>query len=295
MNIKNISTEKRNLNTMKIDKASSLEIAKLINNEDKTIPLAIEKELKSIADAIDLGYLALKNNSRIFYIGAGTSGRLGVLDASEMPPTFNVDANMIIGIIAGGEEALRKPIEGAEDSIEKPIIDLQKFQFNKHDVLIGITASGRTPYVLSGLKYAKELGAKTISISTSKNSEVGQIVDVKIEVITGSEPITGSTRMKSGTAQKMILNMISTGVMIKLGKVYQNWMIDVRSSNEKLYERAINMVMEITNCSREKSIETLKKCEYSPKLAVIMILKNVSLEKSKKMLIKNNNKLSEVL
>ncbi len=295
VNIKNISTEGRNKNTINIDSVSTIEMVKLINNEDKTIPLVIEKILPSIAKVIDLGYLTLNNFGRIFYIGAGTSGRLGVLDASEMPPTFNINNNMIIGIIAGGDHALRNPIEGAEDSKEMIINDLKKYNFNEKDLLIGITASGRTPYVISGIKYANKIGAKTSSISTSKNSEISKLVQLPIEAVTGPEPITGSTRMKSGTAQKLILNMISTGIMIKLGKVYQNWMIDVKASNEKLFERAINMTIEITGSKREEVIKILEKCNYSVKHAVVMIVKNVEYEQAKNILEEKNGKLAEVI
>lgn len=202
---------------------------------------------------------------------------------------------MIIGIIAGGDIALRNPIEGAEDSTTLVIDDLKKYNFNENDLLVGIAASGRTPYVKAGLMYAKELGAKTVSLSTSSDSEIGKIADIKIDAVTGPETITGSTRMKSGTAQKMVLNMISTGSMVKLGKVYKNWMIDVKASNEKLYERAINMVMEISGEERSKCIEALEQCEYSPKVSIVMLMKNVSFEEAKEILAKNNEKLSEVI
>lgn len=248
-----------------------------------------------MAEAIDAAYEVLKSGNRVFYIGAGTSGRLGVLDASEMPPTFNVPNDMIIGIIAGGDKALRNPIEGAEDSTTLVIDDLKKYNFNGNDLLVGIAASGRTPYVKAGLTYAKELGAKTVSLSTSSNSEIGQIADITIDAVTGPETITGSTRMKSGTAQKMVLNMISTGSMVKLGKVYKNWMIDVKASNEKLFERAINMVMEISGEERSLCISALEQCNYSPKLAIVMILKNITANDAKELLANNNEKLSEVI
>ncbi len=257
--------------------------------------MAVEKEINSIAEAIDEGYKIIDNGGRIFYIGAGTSGRLGVLDASEMPPTFNVDNNVIIGIIAGGDIALRNPVEGAEDSREESINDLKKHSFNEKDMLVGIAASGRTPYVISGLEYANSIGAKTVSISTSSNSEIGKVATIKIDAVTGPETITGSTRMKSGTAQKMILNMISTGIMVKLGKVYQNLMIDVKASNEKLFERAINMVIEITGSDRENVIKVMSECDYSPKIAVTMILKNINESEAKELLANSNGKLAEVI
>lgn len=284
VDIKNITTESRNQNTLKIDQASSFEIARLLNQEDQTVPRAIAKELDVIANAIDQGYHTIKNGGRIIYIGAGTSGRLGVLDASEMPPTFNIDKGIIVGIIAGGEAALRNPIEGAEDSKEDAINDLKAIKANKNDFLIGIAASGRTPYVVGAIEYMNQLGATTGAISTSKNSKIGELATIKIEVVTGAEPITGSTRMKSGTAQKLILNMISTGVMIKLKKVYSNLMVDVKPANEKLVERAIKIVETIIPLERKVIIETLEKCNYSPKIAIVMLKKEINFEQAKTLL-----------
>ncbi len=290
-----ISTEGRNERTTNIDKEDSFGIIKLINDEDKTVAIAVEKALLSIAKVVDASYETLKNKGRIFYIGAGTSGRLGVLDASEMPPTFNVSNDMIIGIIAGGELALRNPIEGAEDSETEAENDLKKYNFNENDMLIGIAASGRTPYVIGGLEYANDINAKTASISTSSNSKIGKIAKLAIEAVVGPETITGSTRMKSGTAQKMVLNMISTGTMIKLGKVYENWMIDVKASNDKLVERAIQMVINITNESRDIVISRLEECDFSPKLAVVMIKKGITKEEAIFIIEENNGKIGEIL
>ncbi len=212
-----------------------------------------------------------------------------------MPPTFNVSNDLIIGIIAGGDHALRNPIEGAEDSLTESVEDLKKYNLTSKDVVIGIAASGRTPYVISGLEYSNSIGAKTIALSTSVNTEIGKIANLSIEVAVGSEAITGSTRMKSGTAQKLVLNTISTSVMVKLGKVYENWMIDVKPSNKKLRERAINMVMDITKQERELVTPVLEETSYSPKLAVLMIMKEVSLEEAKKLLEEHNGVLREVL
>jgi N-acetylmuramic acid 6-phosphate etherase len=209
------ATEKKNKASIGIDEKSSLEIAKIINADDHLVAKEISKELDVIAKAIDVAYETISSNGRLVYIGAGTSGRLGVLDASEMPPTFGVSNNVIVGLIAGGDEALRNPIEGAEDSETLIIEDLKKIKFSKNDTLMGIAASGGTPYVMAGLKYAKELGSKTIALSTNKNSKIGTIADIAIEIEVGPEIITGSTRMKSGTAQKLVINMISTGAMIK--------------------------------------------------------------------------------
>lgn len=208
-----------------------------------------------------------------------------------MPPTFNVENNLIIGIIAGGDHALRNPIEGAEDSDTMVIEDLKAYEFNENDTLVGIAASGRTPYVISGLNYAKTLGAKTISISTSANSQIGKIADIPIDCVTGPEPITGSTRMKSGTAQKLILNIISTSTMVKLGKVYENLMIDVKPSNEKLIERAISIVDDLTNVDREVIIDKLNQCNFSPKHAIVMIEKDVDYETACELINNNDGKL----
>ncbi|MEG2429469.1 MAG: N-acetylmuramic acid 6-phosphate etherase, partial [Oscillospiraceae bacterium] len=217
-------TEKINEKTVNIDTASTLELVTLINNEDKIVATAVRKELISISHAIDIIVPALKIGGRLIYCGAGTSGRLGVLDASECPPTFGVDKDVVQAIIAGGTKALYTAIEGVEDDEEQSIAELEKIRFNKHDVLVGIAASGTTPFVLSALKYAKNIGAKTIGISCNKIAKISNFSDVPILVEVGAEVIAGSTRMKAGTAQKMVLNMISTGVMIKLGKVYGNLM-----------------------------------------------------------------------
>lgn len=290
-----ITTELRNKNSLNIDKMNSSEIIKIINSEDKTIAYSIEKELDSIAMVIDQAYSAIENGGRIIYIGAGTSGRLGVLDASEMPPTFGVDKNLFIGVIAGGEFALRNAIENVEDSIESAILDLVNINFSKKDFLIGIAASGRTPYVLSAINFAKDNGAKTASISTVKNSAIGNQADFPIEIEVGAEIITGSTRMKSGTAQKMTLNMISTGVMIKLGKVYENLMIDVKATNEKLKERAIKIVSEIAKCNYETAKEKLTEANNQTKIAIVMIIKNISYDNAKKLIENYKGKLREVI
>ncbi len=279
---------------MNIDKASSFEIAKIINNSDKGIALAIESKLEEISKVIDITYETIKNNGRIVYIGAGTSGRLGVLDASEMPPTYGVENNLFIGIIAGGDYALRNPVENAEDCEKSAINDLKEIKFCDKDLLIGIAASGRTPYVVAAIEYAKSINAKTASISTTKDSKIGEIVDYPIEVVVGPEVITGSTRMKSGTAQKLILNTISTGAMVKLGKVYENLMVDVKPTNEKLRERATLIVKTITNVDYKTAKEMLIKANYSAKLAIVMIQKDIELEQAKKLLKQANEKLGDI-
>ncbi|NOQ50534.1 MAG: N-acetylmuramic acid 6-phosphate etherase [Mycoplasmataceae bacterium] len=267
--LKQIDTEKRNKKTINIDQATSLGIVKLINNEDKKVAKAIKTQQQKIAKGIDLIVKAIRNDGRLIYIGAGTSGRLGVLDASEMPPTYNVDSKLVIGLIAGGQIALTSAVENAEDSKEQAIIDLKKIKFNEKDVLVGISASGRTPYVVSALEYANEVNNnKTISLSTVRKSAIGAIATISIDVPIGAEVITGSTRMKSGSAQKMVLNMLSTGTMIKLGKVYQNLMIDVKPANEKLKSRAVSIVSEICQLNESESIILLEKNEYNVRKAI---------------------------
>lgn len=284
-------TEQRNPNSMQIDRASALEIVQLINNEDKLVPLAIEKCLPQIAQAVEKIVAAFQQGGRLVYMGAGTSGRLGVLDASECPPTYGVSPEMVVGLIAGGERALRHPIEGAEDNREQGKLDLQAIEFSAKDVLVGIAASGRTPYVLGGLDYAKELGAATISIASNPNSAMANIADIAIETLVGAEVLTGSSRMKSGTAQKLVLNMLTTASMILIGKCYQNLMVDVQASNEKLRARAIRIVMQATECSKETAEKMLQTAEGNAKLAIMMILGNLDKESAVKILQENQGKL----
>ncbi len=284
-------TEQRNPNSMQIDRASALEIVQLINNEDKLVPLAIEKCLPQIAQAVEKIVAAFQQGGRLIYMGAGTSGRLGVLDASECPPTYGVSPEMVVGLIAGGERALRHPIEGAEDNREQGKLDLQAIEFSAKDVLVGIAASGRTPYVLGGLDYAKELGAVTISIASNPNSAMANIADIAIETLVGAEVLTGSSRMKSGTAQKLVLNMLTTASMILMGKCYQNLMVDVQASNEKLRARAIRIVMQATECSKETAEKMLQTAEGNAKLAIMMILGNLDKERAVKILQENQGKL----
>lgn len=246
INLNGLVTENRNINTMDIDKISTVEMLEKINNEDKNVPLAVKKEIPQIAELIEKAVERMRKGGRIIYIGAGTSGRLGVLDASECPPTYGVEPELVQGVIAGGEEAMFKAKEGAEDSEELAVLDLKERNLNKKDIVIGIAASGRTPYVIGALKFAKENGALTASISCNKNSPIAKEADIEIAPVVGAEVVTGSTRMKSGTAQKLVLNMISTGVMIKLGKVYENLMVDVKATNAKLVERSKKIVMEAT-------------------------------------------------
>ena len=288
-------TEQRNPNSMHVDSLSALEIVQLMNEEDKQVPLAIEKCLPQIAQAVERTVAAFQQGGRLVYIGAGTSGRLGVLDASECPPTFGVSPEMVKGIIAGGERALRHPIEGAEDSKAQALVDLQTIQFSSKDVLVGIAASGRTPYVIGALEYAKSLGSVTVSIASNPNSAMANIVDIAIDTVVGPEVLTGSSRLKSGTAQKLVLNMLTTASMILMGKCYQNLMVDVQASNEKLKARAIRIVMQATDCDKALAEETLKQADQNAKLAIMMILSGLDRAQAEALLEKHHGKLQLAL
>ena len=288
-------TEQQNPNSMHVDSLSALEIVQLMNQEDKQVPLAIEKCLPQIAQAVECIVAAFQQGGRLVYIGAGTSGRLGVLDASECPPTFGVSPEMVKGIIAGGERALRHPIEGAEDSKEQALVDLQTIQFSSKDVLVGIAASGRTPYVIGALEYAKSLGSVTVSIASNPNSAMANIVDIAIDTVVGPEVLTGSSRLKSGTAQKLVLNMLTTASMILMGKCYQNLMVDVQASNEKLKARAIRIVMQATDCDKALAEETLKQADQNAKLAIMMILSGLDRAQAEALLEKHQGKLQLAL
>lgn len=288
-------TEQRNPNSMNVDSLSALEIVRLMNEEDKQVPVAIEKCLPQIAQAVECIVAAFQQGGRLVYIGAGTSGRLGVLDASECPPTFGVSPEMVKGIIAGGERALRHPIEGAEDSKAQAVVDLQTIQFSSKDVLVGIAASGRTPYVISALEYAKSLGSVTVSIASNPNSAMANIVDIAIDTVVGPEVLTGSSRLKSGTAQKLVLNMLTTASMILMGKCYQNLMVDVQASNEKLKARAIRIVMQATDCDKALAEETLKQADQNAKLAIMMILSGLDRAQAEALLEKHHGKLQLAL
>lgn len=288
-------TEQRNPNSMHVDSLSALEIVQLMNEEDKQVPLAIEKCLPQIAQAAECIVAAFQQGGRLVYIGAGTSGRLGVLDASECPPTFGVSPEMVKGIIAGGERALRHPIEGAEDSKAQAVVDLQTIHFSSKDVLVGIAASGRTPYVIGALEYAKSLGSVTVSIASNPNSAMANIVDIAIDTVVGPEVLTGSSRLKSGTAQKLVLNMLTTASMILMGKCYQNLMVDVQASNEKLKARAIRIVMQATDCDKALAEETLKQADQNAKLAIMMILSGLDRAQAEALLEKHQGKLQLAL
>lgn len=268
MNFSKLTTEQRNFASANIDKCTTLEMLKIINDEDKKVAYAVEKVLPNIAKAVEVIAERLSTGGRLFYIGAGTSGRLGVLDASECPPTFGTLPEKIQGIIAGGNIALTSAVEGVEDDKEIAIADIANRKFSSNDIMVGIAASGRTPYVLSAIEYAKKIGASTVGISNVENSELAKIADIEITPVTGAEVITGSTRMKAGTADKMVLNMLTTGAMIKLGKVYGNLMVDVQATNEKLRDRALRIVMTVTGCNEIEALNALEKCGGSAKNAI---------------------------
>ncbi len=270
--IKNLVTEARNPATFDIDSASTLQILKLINAEDKKVPLSVEKVIPQIARGVELIVKTFKDGGRLYYIGAGTSGRLGVLDAAECPPTFGTTPRMVKGIIAGGRRSLIRSKEGAEDDVKAGVMDLRKAGLKKNDTVVGIAASRRTPYVLAGLEYAKRIGAKTIFVLCNPMRGLKIKPDVTISPILGPEAITGSTRMKAGTAQKLILNMLTTATMIKTGKVYQNLMVNLQARSRKLEERSKRIIMEVTGVGYKQAEKYLKLSGGKVKTALVMIL-----------------------
>lgn len=288
-------TEQRNPNSMQLDSLSAQELVALINREDQQVALAVEKCLPQIASAVEKIIAAFERGGRLVYVGAGTSGRLGVLDASECPPTYGVKPEMVVGLIAGGDHALRHPIEGAEDNVQQGQADLEEIDFSARDVLVGIAASGRTPYVLGALNYAKQLGATTVSIASNPKSKMAEVADIAIETVVGPEVLTGSSRMKSGTAQKLVLNMLTTASMVLIGKCYQNLMVDVQASNEKLKARALKIVMEATECDNETAANVLAKANGQVKLAILMQLSGLDALEAQSLLDKSNGKLRQAL
>jgi len=266
-----LASESTNAASAELDEMSPLEIARLMNDQDKLVALAVEKELVAIGLAIDVAAKALARGGRIVYLGAGTSGRLGVLDAAECPPTFSVSTNRVIALMAGGHDAMFAAKEGAEDSMEGGAADIARIDVGKDDVVVGLTVSGRTPYVLGGVARARELGAKTVGITNNENSLLGDQVDISIAPIVGPEVLTGSTRLKSGSAQKMVLNMISTGAMVRIGKCYGNSMVGLKASNEKLKARALKLVKETTSASNGTALEALDQAGWNVKTAILAI------------------------
>jgi len=293
--LKKIATEQRNPNTMNIDTLSTLDMVKLINREDHRVAEAVSLVTDKIAEAVDVIADRLGKGGRLIYCGAGTSGRLGILDAVECPPTYSTDPEMVQGLMAGGYPAIFKAVEGAEDSKELGVQDMKNIHFSSGDVLVGIAASGRTPYVLGCMEYAKALGAVTVAVTCCPGSVLDSFADIGIAPAPGPEVVTGSTRMKSGTAQKMVLNMLSTGAMIKLGKVYGNLMVDVKPSNEKLVRRCVTIVCAAAECDEATATAALEACDYRPKVAIVMALMGVDADSAKQLLAKADGRIARVL
>ncbi|MCI7574872.1 MAG: N-acetylmuramic acid 6-phosphate etherase [Oscillospiraceae bacterium] len=295
LNLAGMSTETRNSRTMDLDIMTPLEIVTVMNEEDARVPEAIKPQLNNIAQCVSWATQSIEAGSRLIYMGAGTSGRLGVLDAAECPPTFGVSPETVVGLIAGGDKAFIKAVEGAEDSAELGRQDLVNIGLTSQDLVVGIAASGRTPYVLGGLEYAKEMGCHTVGISCNPGSAVGGAAELAIEVVPGPECLTGSTRLKAGTAQKLILNMISTATMVRCGKAFQNLMVDVVPTNEKLRVRAENIVMEATGVTRERAKEALLQSGDKVKTAILMILVGCGREEAEEKLEKTNGHIREAM
>jgi N-acetylmuramic acid 6-phosphate etherase len=294
-NLAKLVTEGRNPNTMEIDSVSTIEMVEMINEEDKKVAIAVGEAKESIAKAVDLIAERLARGGRLIYIGAGTSGRLGILDASECPPTYGVSHELVQGIIAGGHTAIFKAVEGAEDDSELAKKDLMEKDLNQNDVVCGIAASGRTPYVIGGMSYAKEIGAGVVCVTMNPESEMARIAEAPISVVVGPEVIMGSTRMKAGTAQKLVLNMLSTGAMIKLGKVYGNLMVDVKASNKKLYARAKRITMMATGETEEAVEKVLRQTDMNVKLSILMIMTGLDKDSAEKLLEDNKGYVQKAI
>ena len=295
VDLKALDTEKRNPLSEHIDTLPTLEMLTVINTEDHRCAEAVREVLPEIAAAVDVIYEKLHRGGRLVYCGAGTSGRLGVLDAAECPPTYGVDPGMVVGLIAGGPSAFLKAIEGAEDSRELGRQDLIDLHFSADDALVGIAASGRTPYVLGAMDYARELGAPVMAITCCRNSELSRHADITMAPIPGPEVVTGSSRMKSGTCQKLVLNMLSTGVMIRLGKVYGNLMVDVKATNEKLYRRAVSIVCSATGAEEAEAKAALEQCGYACKTAIVMLLLKLGPEEARALLAASDGRIAQAI
>lgn len=295
IDLSKMTTERVNPNTTNFSAMSIREAIETMNHEDYNAVKCIEDQYEMIEKVICITSDALENGGRIIYMGAGTSGRLGLLDAVECPPTFGVNYDTVVGLIAGGDNAFVKAVEGAEDSKEFGVNDLKAISLNEKDVVIGIAASGRTPYVIGGLEYAQSIGAKICALVCNKNSAIKEICPLTIEVEPGPEVLTGSTRLKSGTATKLVLNMISTISMIRIGKIYHNYMVDVKMSNEKLVTRGTNIVCSVTGCEREAAQEALEKSEGGVRVAIVMILLNCSKEAAIAALDKVNGRIQDLV
>ncbi|EFI83826.1 N-acetylmuramic acid 6-phosphate etherase [Listeria grayi] len=282
--LENLATEKRNSKTLRLDELTTAEILAIMNEEDKTVPQAIKQVLPTIEKIVNGVISTFQAGGRLIYLGAGTSGRLGVLDAVECVPTFGVEPSQVVGLIAGGEKAFVQAVEGAEDSMILGETDLKELALTENDYVIGIAASGRTPYVIGALDYAKRIGARTAAVSCNADAAISKHAELAVEVVTGPEVLTGSTRLKAGTAQKLVLNMISTASMIGVGKIYKNLMVDVKPTNEKLVERAKRIIMEATDCDYETAAKFYQLADTHVKVAIVMLLTNsTKLEAIKKL------------
>lgn len=293
--LEHATTESRNDRSMNIDALPVNEILAIINDEDKTVPTAVERALPEIAALVEAIVTAFRNSGRLVYIGAGTSGRLGVLDASECPPTFGVPSTMVLGLIAGGDVALRRSVEGAEDDPAAGEAALREIGFSKNDVLVGITASGSAPYVLGAMGYARSLGAKVGAISCNRESRTFESADYRILLDVGPEVITGSTRMKAGTAQKLVLNMLTTASMIRLGKVYRNLMVDLAPVNRKLVERSKRLIRQATGCSREDAEQAFENSGRKPKIAILMTLLGIGRDEAVNLAANGGGRISDAM
>ncbi|TGE39631.1 N-acetylmuramic acid 6-phosphate etherase [Desulfosporosinus fructosivorans] len=295
MNLEKLLTEARNPETENIDELATLEILRCINQEDKKVALAIELVLPQIAQAVDWIVESLSGGGRLFYLGAGTSGRMGILDASECPPTFGTSPDLVQGVIAGGEKAVFRAVEGAEDSLTMAAEDLLARDLNPRDVVVGIAASGRTPYVIGGLEYARQLGCHTVAVVCTPDSEMQKVSELSIAILVGPEVIMGSTRMKAGTAQKLVLNMLTTASMIRMGKVYGNLMVDVQATNKKLVERSKRIVCLATGVSREEAEAAIVAAGGSVKVAVTLLLIGSSAVEAQELLVQVGGSVSQAL
>ncbi|MEF1206585.1 N-acetylmuramic acid 6-phosphate etherase [Photobacterium damselae] len=295
IDLSQLVTESRNQASNAIDTLSTLDMVTVINQEDQKVALAVEKTLPEVALAVDAIADAFMVGGRLIYMGAGTSGRLGILDASECPPTYGSNPNQVVGLIAGGHKAILKAVENAEDNQELAEQDLQNLGLTENDVVVGIAASGRTPYVIGGMKYAHSIGAQVVAISCNPQSEMTKIADIAITPVVGAEVVTGSSRMKAGTAQKLVLNMLTTGAMIRTGKVFGNLMVDVEATNAKLIQRQTNIVMQATDCDVAQAEEALSACDRHCKTAILMILAGLDAEQAKKQLANHNGFIRSAL
>lgn len=295
MDLHRLATEQRNPKTGAIDALPTIDMLRLINAEDGTVAPAVSLELGNIAKAVDTIAGAMQNGGRLVYLGAGTSGRLGVLDASECPPTFGVPEGLVVALMAGGPDAMFRAKEGAEDDGDLGRADLMAINLTNRDAVVGIAASGRTPYVLGGLQYARAIGAATVSLACTPDPETGRIAGIAITPVPGPEVVTGSTRMKAGTAQKMVLNMLSTGIMIRLGKVYGNLMVDVKATNEKLRERAVRIVAEATGAERETAADALKQAGGHAKNAICILMTGLDARHAAELLNRHGGMLAQAV